>query len=158
MGWAITVLTLGLVAGGFWWLIDNGYSLYLIVWLAVVVLALIVLCLMSLPTRIVVTDTEVELRCLVESTYIPTESIADVKQLKSSGLRGKLPLVGSFGFLGYLGRYLELRTGRVSRVYVASRHKCVAIHTSKRRYLVSCNNAPLLVMAINEARKRAAKE
>lgn len=156
LGWTITGITILLAAGIVVWLaLPADNALYVAVWVGAIILALWLLCLLSLPTCIVVDNSTVELRCLVESTYIPAESIVDVKQLDNNGLSHKLPLLGTLGFVGYIGRYIDLRSGKVHRTYVTHRHKCVAIHTSRRRYIVSCNNPQLLVMAINEIRQRA---
>lgn len=158
-GIAITVVWL-LVIGGVaaWLLLHSAGAYYLAAWVIAVALALVILCGLSIPTRIILTDTTLELRCLVDTTYIALESIADVEFVGREGFKNKVPLVGSYGFMGYLGRYLDLGTGRAHRLYATNRSKGVAIHTSKRRYLVSCNAPELLVAALTEARKMAAQE
>ena len=158
-GVVITSLVVAAMGGGVAWLFaTSAGAYYLAAWVSAVCLAIVALCGLSIPTRIILSDTTLELRCLVDTTYIALESIADVEFVGSEGFRRKAPLVASCGFMGYLGRYIDLRTGRVHRLYASNRKKGVAIHTSKRRYLVSCNNPELLVVALNEARKLAAQE
>ena len=158
-GIIITVAWLLVIGGAVaWLLVVSAGAFYLAAWVAAVALALIVWCGLSIPTRIILTDTTLELRCLVDTTYIALESIADVEFVGCEGFKNKVPLVGSYGFMGYLGRYLDLRTGKAHRLYATNRTKGVAIHTSKRRYLVSCNAPELLVAALTEARKMAAQE
>lgn len=159
MGWAISCITVLAIAGALTWLtLSVGNALYIVAWVGAILFALWLLCLLSTPTRIIVDADNVELRCVLESTYIPTESIADVKQLDNNGLSGKIPILATCGFMGYTGRYIDLGSGKIHRTYITHRHKCVAIHTSRRRYIVSCNNPQLLVMAINEVRQRAHKK
>lgn len=158
-GVIITSLVVVAVGGAVAWLFaTSAGAYYLAAWVSAVCLALVALCGLSIPTRIILSDTTLELRCLVDTTYIALESIADVEFVGADGFKKKVPTVGSCGFMGYLGRYVDVRTGRIHRLYASNRKKGVAIHTSKRRYLISCNNPELLVTALNEARKLAAQE
>lgn len=158
-GIVITLFTAGVIGVIVaWLLLTSEGAYYFAAWVIAICTALIALCALSIPTRIILNDTTLELRCLVDTTYIPLESIADVEFVGKDGLKGKVPLVGSYGFMGYLGRYFDLRTGHTHRLYATNRAKAVAIHTSKRRYLVSCNAPELLVAALGEGRKMAAQE
>lgn len=158
-GVVITVCSLLLIAAVIAWLFVNSQgAYYLAVWVSAVCAALLGLFALSIPTRIILCDNVLELRCLVDTTYIAIESIADVKVVGREGFKNKVPLVGLYGLMGYLGHYIDLSNGHIHRLYTTSRRKAVAIHTSKRRYLISCNAPELLVAALNEARKMAAQE
>lgn len=152
----MSVLLLGGVCAALWLTADGAF--YLAAWVTLMLTALIALCLLSVPRRIIVGEECVELRCLVETTYIPLGSIVDVEIVDGGALRGRLPLVGIYGFGGYYGRFLDLRSWRVYRVYATRRKGCVAIHTSKRRYVVSCGAPEMLRLMILGAKARNPKE
>lgn len=130
---------------------------YLAAWVTAIVVALVMLCLLSVPRRIILRDEELELRCLVETTYIPLRSVVDVEVL-GRGLKEKTMLLGVAGLGGYLGFWLDIRSWKIHRVYVTHRKKCVAIHTSHRRYIVSCGAPELLRSEIIAAKARCSKE
>lgn len=153
---AITVLLLGLVCGALWILADGAY--YLAAWVTLMLVALVALCLLSVPRRIIVGEELVELRCLVETTYIPLSSIVDVDIVSMGAMKGKFPLVGIYGFWGYYGRYLDVRGWRMYRVYATRRKGCVTIHTTKKRYVVSCGAPEMLRVMILSAKARNPKE
>lgn len=143
--WCVSLLSL-LVTGGVcaWLFLTAGGAYYIAAWVTMVVVAIMVLCLLSVPRRIILSDSELELRCLLETTYIPLAKIVDVAEVESGAFRGKIPLVGVAGFWGYYGRWLDVRSWRIHKVYARRRCGCVAIHTTNHRYLVSCNSPQLL--------------
>lgn len=143
--WCVGLLSLVAVGGVCAWLfVSANGAYYLAAWVTMVVVALTLLALLSIPRRIVLSDQELELRCLVESSYIPLSSIVDVRVVERRALRGKIPLMGIYGFWGYYGRYLDVKSGRIHKIYATRRQGCVAIHTSHHRFLVSCNAPEML--------------
>lgn len=139
------------------WMTAGG-AYYLAAWVSLTCAVIMALCLLSVPRRIIVGEEMVELRCLVETTYVPLSSIVDVEVAPEGALKRKIPLVGIYGFWGYYGRYLDLRKWRVYRVYAARRTKSVIIHTSKQRYVVSCSAPEMLRQMILGAKTRNSKE
>lgn len=152
---ALAVLVVGLCVTLF--AASHG-ALYIAAWTTSVVLALVALCVLSWPRRIIVDEEKVELRCVVESSYIKMSSIVDVEVVGKRGLAGKIPLPGVFGFGGYYGFWIDLKTKRVYRTYMTSRSNCVVIHTSHRRYLVSCDQPEELRSHILATKARSPKE
>lgn len=152
---ALTVLIVGVCITLF--AASHG-ALYIAAWTTSVLLAIVALCALSWPQRIIVDDDKVELRCLVESTYVKMSSIVDVEVVGKRGLAGKIPLPGVFGFGGYYGFWIELKTRRVYRTYMTSRAHCVVIHTSHRRYLVSCERPEELRSHILTTRAHSPRE
>lgn len=150
------ILLLGGVCAYLWCVASGAY--YIAAWTTATTVVLIALFLLSVPRRIILTDEELELRCLVESTYIPLRSIVDVEVLGADGFKGKIPLLGAYGFCGYYGHYLDVRRWRFYRVYATRRGGCVAIHTTKRRYLVSCRTPEMLRVMILQERSRNSRE
>lgn len=149
----MTLLLLGGVCAVLW--LTAGGAFYLAAWVTMMVVALVALCLLSVPRRIIVGEESVELRCLVETTYIPLGSIVDV-EVVGKGLRGKFPLLGIYGFWGYYGRFYGSR--HIYKVYATRREGCVAIHTTKHRYMVSCSAPEMLRGMILDAKRRNTKE
>ncbi len=154
--WWISVVTILLLAGicSVLWLTAEG-AFYLAAWTTTMCVALVVLCLLSVPRRIIVGEEELELRCLVETTYIPLSSIVGV-EVVDRGLKGKFPLMGIYGFWGYYGRFYASR--QIYKVYATRRDGCVAIHTTKHRYMVSCGAPEMLRQMILDAKGRNTKE
>ncbi|MBP3440673.1 MAG: hypothetical protein J6K24_05455 [Tidjanibacter sp.] len=151
----VLLLLVGLCVALF---LTSGGANYLAAWTTSVAIALVALCMLSLPRRIILSDEELELRCLLETTYIRLSSIVDVEIVEGSGLSRKLPLLGTCGFGGYCGFWLDLATRRLYRCYIASRRQCVAIHTSHRRYLISAEEPTLLREQILATKARCARE
>ncbi len=155
--WMVSIATLMAVGGCLAYLfVEAQGAYYFAAWCASIIFAVMVLCLLSVPRRIILRDDELELRCLMETTYIPLRSIVDVEVLGARGLRRKFPLLGVGGFWGYLGFWIDLGSWKIHRTYVTHRKKCVAIHTSHRRYLISCGAAELLRSEILAAKTRCA--
>ena len=77
---AVCVLLTGGALAALWMTAGGAY--YLAAWVSMACAVIVALCLLSVPRRIIVGDHELELRCLVETTYIPLSSIADVEVLE----------------------------------------------------------------------------
>lgn len=159
LSWVMTLAVLGVMGTLSAVLFARAQGAYYVAaWATALCVAVAVLFLLSKPTSIVLDDKTLELRCLLDTTYIPVESIVDIVAVGGNGFHKKVPLLGSFGFWGYLGHYADLKAKRIYSVYATNRRQCVAIHTTRRRYLISCRNAELLVSLVLEARARGAKE
>jgi len=157
--WWTSIVTTLLFGGLCAWLFataDGAY--YLAAWTTMTGVTLGVLCLLSTPWRIVLSDEVLELRCLLDVSYISLHSVVDVEVLDEERLGRRVPLVGCYGFWGYYGRFLDLRTRKVCRVYATRRKGCVAIHTSRRRYVVSCRTPEMLRSMILNAKSRTSRE
>ena len=157
--WWLSIMTL-VVFGGLcaWLFLTARGAYYLAAWVTMAGVVLGALCMLSVPWRILLSDGELELRSLIDVTYIPLRSIVDVEVAKEGCFKGKMPLVGAYGFWGYYGRYLDLRRWRIYRVYATRRRGCVVIHTTKRRYVVSCRTPEMLRTMIWEMKRGGAQE
>lgn len=157
--WLTTLAVLAAMGSGLAALFTRAEgAYYLAAWATALCVALVALLLLSKPTRIILDNNTLELRCLLDTTLLPIGSIVDIVSLGDAGFRHKIPLCSSCGFFGYFGRYITLKGGLVYRVYATNRKQCVAIHTTHRRYLISCRNADLLVSLVLDARNRNARE
>ena len=145
----ITVLVLGIAA-----LFYFHGVMYISVWVSVVSAVLISLFVLSVPRRLIFEDDLLELKCVLESSFLPYDKIWLVEE---GSLRGKICVCGSFGFFGYYGFYLDLRcfsSGRkmITRVYAKRKDDLVEIVCGGKRYLVGCAEREELIF---ELRRRA---
>lgn len=141
-----------------WLFLTAGDAYYLAAWVTTAGVVLLALCMLSVPWRILLSEEELELRSIVDVTYIPLRSIVDVEVVSEGGFKGKLPLIGVYGLWGYYGRYLDLKRWRFYRVYATRRRGCVVIHTTRRRYVVSCRTPEMLRTMIWEMKRGSAQE
>ena len=159
LSWVVTLAVLGAMGALSAVLFASaGGAYYIAAWATSLCVAVGLLFILSKPTRIVLNDKTLELRCLLDTTYLPLDSIVDIVTLGSKGFSQKIPLIASFGFWGYFGRYADLKGKRLYNIYATNRKQCVAIHTTHHRYLISCRNAELLVSLVLDARSRKAQE
>lgn len=157
--WVLSTTTLVVFGGVCAWLfLTAGGAYYLAAWVAMTGVVLGALCMLSVPWRIWLSEEELELRSLVDVTYIPLRSIVDVEVVGEEALGSKIPLVGAYGLLGYYGRYLDLKRWKFYRVYATKRRGCVVIHTTKRRYAISCRTPEMLRTMIWEMKRSGAQE
>lgn len=147
--WYVSILVIAAYLTVSVWLVtDNRGNDYFAAWFifcAAIIMALMVL---SAPKAIFVTDDSIELRSLVKSTYIPIESVVEVKTIRRREVRSLVPLWGIFGFWGYYGRYIDLHDAKLYTLYATSRVNLVSITTRQRRYVISCRQPNKLVETI----------
>lgn len=157
--WWLSMVTIVIFGGVCAWLfLTAGGAYYLAAWVTTTGVVLLALCMLSVPWRILLSEEELELRSLVDVTYIPLRTIVDVEVVGEGCFESKVPLVGVYGLWGYYGRYLDLKRWRFYRVYATRRRGCVVIHTTRRRYVVSCRTPEMLRTMIWELKRSGAQE
>ncbi len=129
------------------WVLYNLYEGgYLSAWFASFVVALIALMSLSIPRSIVVTDTSVEVRCLLDITEIQRDEIASVRRVEQRRMRWFIPLAGGYGFFGYYGHFLDIRRLERVKIYATEWRDFVEIvDIYDDRLYVSCRDADALV-------------
>ncbi len=141
----VSAIALGL-ACYFWG--ERGYAIAWFVSLAVAVGALFAI---SIPRVIRVTDDNIEIRCIVEVTYIPLSELHGIRRVGRDELNGMICIAGSYGLFGYFGVYLDLKRRELVRLYCKERDNIVELTaTSGKRYYVSCFHADKLVACVTE--------
>ncbi len=147
----ITWSTLGgivLVAGALWLFAPGEY---LSAWFVSVSSAVVLLCFLSIPRSIRVTDKAVEIRCTIEITHIPYNHLRSVQRVERSELRPFVPLFASPGFFGRFGYWLDVRSWDMVKVYISSWEGLVMIEDIyEQRYLVNVDDPDLLVEVIRQ--------
>lgn len=125
---------------------------YTKVLLTAVLTGILILFVLSVPGRIEVTESFVDIRCLVDFTRISMRNIRSVRKLEPSEMKREAVLLGSYGFFGYFGYYLNLRTLRISNLYCTTWSGFVEItDIYEKRYIVSSPNPDALVASIAAA-------
>ncbi len=144
-----------LVAGALWLFAPGEY---LSAWFVSTAMAIVLLCFLSSPRSIRVTDKAVEIRCTIEITHITYNRLRSVRRVERSGLRPFVPLFASPGFLGWFGYWLDVRSWDMVKVYVTSWDRLVLIEDIyEQRYLVNVGDPDKLVESIEQARNETGK-
>ena len=119
---------------------------YLSAWFTSFVGALIALMALSIPRKIVVTDSTLQVRCLLDITEIRRDEIASVRRVDTRRMKGFIPIFGGYGFFGYYGHFIDLRRLDRVRIYASKWGDFVEItDIYEERLYVSCDEADRLV-------------
>ena len=123
---------------------------YLSAWFTSFVAALAALMALSIPTKIVVTDDTVEIRCLCDFTELQRSEIASVEAIPNEEMKWHAPLLGGYGFFGYYGHYLDLRRFERVKIYASEWGNFVRItDIYDDSIIVSCRDAEALVAQLS---------
>ncbi|MCL2561554.1 MAG: PH domain-containing protein [Rikenellaceae bacterium] len=126
---------------------------YLRAWIVVMMFIILLLFIMSIPRSIRVSGEAFEIHCVVEMTRIAIKDINSVRHVTRRDTGFLLPLLGSYGFFGYYGYFLSLRRWEMVYVYATQWEHLVEIEdVYESRYLVSCQQADLLIEMIMQAK------
>lgn len=138
------------IATGIWLLFD--WPLYTRVLLSALLVAILMLYILSIPGRIEVTDSYIDIHCTVELTRISVQNIRSVRKLERSDMKREFPILGSFGLFGYFGYYLNLRTFRISTLYCTTWSDFVEItDIYEKRYVISTPRPDAFIAAVTSA-------
>lgn len=155
--WISTLLLALIVAMVFalYLLYDGGY---ISAWFLSITVAIIALCVLSIPRHIRIDDARVEIHCILEMTEIELIDIVSVERVERREMRWALPIMASHGLFGYFGYYLNLRTLDWVRVYASQWNNLVMIvDNCEQHYLVSTDDPEGLIATIEQARDNALK-
>ncbi len=137
---ALSVLIGFLYAGG-----------YFSAWFISIVIAFMALMALSIPRRITLDDEFLTILCLLEIVDIPTSEIVSVRRVDSSESRWMIPILGSKGFFGYFGYYLDLSSFDRVRFYATDWNNLIEIvDIYDDRYYVSCRNTNEFIKHIEQ--------
>lgn len=133
------------------WYIWGGGG-YALAWYVLLAIAIIGLFVISIPRSIEVSGSALEIKCLVEVTYIPLSNLRSIRRVDAAELKGVICLAGSPGFLGYYGIWLDAKQRELVKVYCTEWDNLVEItDTFGKRYYVNCSRADELVACVGEA-------
>lgn len=142
--WTLVYLAVFVVLGmGLYRLYEGGY---LSAWFTSLIVALMALMSLSIPRRIVVSDSKVEIRCLLDITEVAREEIASVRRADRRRMKWMAPLFCGFGFFGYYGHFLDLRHLERVVIYASEWRNFVEItDIYEDRIYVSCSDPDALI-------------
>ena len=127
---------------------------YLSAWFTSFVAALAALMALSIPSKIVVTDETVEIRCLCDFTELRRDEIASVEAVASEDMKWYVPLLGGYGFFGYYGHYLDLRHFERVKIYASEWGNFVRItDIYDDSVIVSCRDSESLIALLAAGRR-----
>lgn len=143
------ILLVLLLAATFLFRSEGGY---ITAWAASLLGAIVLLYIMSIPRKVVVTDTALEIRCLVEITRIRYSDLRSIRRIGPEAMKGKYVLFGSYGFFGYYGYYIDWRRWETLKLYCKQWHNLIEITDAyERRYIISSPEPEELITAATMA-------
>ena len=146
----ISVIVLVLVLLWLFW----GEGGYILAWGASLFAAVLLLYIMSIPRKVIVSDISIEIRCLVESVNIKFSDLRTVRRLQPEEMKRKYVLLGSYGFFGYYGCYLDLDKLETVNIYCKQWSNFVEItDVFERRYIISVMSPDDFISAAADARR-----
>lgn len=134
-------------------LYDGGY---ISAWFLSITVAVIALCVLSIPRQIRINEATIEIHCVLEMTEIELIDVASVERVERQQIKWLLPIVASFGLFGYYGIYFDFRVLDWVHVYASHWDNLVMITDKyEQQFLVSSDEPERLISTIEEARANA---
>ena len=129
-----------------------GEGGYVMAWAVSLFGALTLLYIMSIPRKVAVGDTALEIRCIVEVTHIKYADLRSIRRIPPEAMKKKSVLLGSYGFFGYYGYYIDSRNWEVLKLYCKQWDDFIEItDIYETRYIISSPAPDDLVGAVTEA-------
>ncbi|MFI3277954.1 MAG: PH domain-containing protein [Rikenellaceae bacterium] len=129
-------------------LYDDGYFS---AWFASFVVALFCLMALSIPRRVELTPHKLSVVCLLELTEIDIAEIVSMRKVNPRSVRFFIPYLGSYGFFGYYGQFIDLRRFERFKVYATEwRYLIEIVDIYEDRYYISCREGDNLMAQIKE--------
>jgi hypothetical protein len=153
--WIIAALV-AVVAGFF---VLYSRSGYFPIWFMFFLATILLLCILSIPRKVRVTNRAFEIHCVVELTSVALEDIASIRKMSPDEMKFSFPMLGGYGFFGYYGWYYNFSEFSLYKVYCSEWKNFVRIYDIyETTYVVSCSNADQLIEAVFQAREDREKE
>lgn len=112
-------------------------------WIAIaIIIAIFACCLLLMPTSITIDDSSISINRIMSRTLILKKDIVFVRP--KVGTNNDIRTFGIGGVFGYLGYFYAKNWGNYI-AYVTDGNNMVAIETTKKKYVVSCENPQTLI-------------
>ncbi len=132
-----------------------GDGSYLPASIMATLLGITLLYVLSIPVKMRITDTHLEILCILEMTRIHVGDIKRVEALEPARMRATIPILGSYGFFGYYGYYLNLKSWEMVKVYASRWSNFVEIEDIyEQKYIVSADDPAQFIESLNKAIRR----
>ncbi|HIW96917.1 MAG TPA: hypothetical protein H9866_00295 [Candidatus Tidjanibacter gallistercoris] len=147
---AVWMLLLALVPAAVWFFWGEGG--YILAWAVSLLGAVVLLYVMSIPRKVVVSDTALEIRCIVEITHIKYADLHSIRRIPAEAMKRRYVLLGSYGFFGYYGYYIDVRNWETLKLYCTQWDNFIEITDScEKRYIISSPEPDDLIAAVTRA-------
>lgn len=144
----LAIIVFILSAVWFFW----GEGGYVTAWAVSFLGALLLLYVMSIPRKVIVGDTALEIRCIVEITHIKYSDLRSIRRIPPGAMKKKYVFFGSYGFFGYYGYYLDGQTWETLKLYCRQWDNFIEITDAcEKRYIISCPEPDDLLSAATKA-------
>lgn len=121
-------------------------------WAVSLIVALITLCILSIPRNITVSDTSLEIRCLVEITRLHIPDLRSIRRVDRTEMKKLFPLAAGHGLFGYYGYYIDRRSWETVKLYCTQWDNFVEItDIFEKRIYVNCNDIDGLIDAVRRS-------
>lgn len=145
----IAVITIFLITATVLFVINSGT--YFSVWIFSVIGAVLLFATLSFPRNLVIRDESLIINCVLETVVINLSDIKRIHPINRYRMKWTIPLLGSYGFGGFFGRYFDFIHLRNIKMYATDLEKLVYIQTVYHdHYIVSCDNFTLLINKVRE--------
>ncbi len=122
---------------------------YVSVWAIFFAVSILALFILSFPRYVVVENDTLEIHCVVQMVRLAVEEIEYVKKIDRSEMNRCMPLIGSFGFGGYYGSYMNLRYLHTFKLFAGEWNNFVKIKTIyEEYYIISVADADGLIETV----------
>lgn len=146
----IWFVVLAFVIFSIWFFLGQGG--YMTAWIVSLFAAGFALYLMSIPRKIIVTESALEIHCIVEITQIKYDELQNIHRISSRDMARKYVVAGSYGFFGYYGYFLDPEDWEFVKLYCTEWNNFVEItDIYEKKYIVSATDPDALVKTVTEA-------
>ena len=124
---------------------------YFSAWFISVVCGVIALLTLSIPRRLILTEQTLSIVCILEIDEIPLSEIVSIRKIDNAQCRYITPLLGSCGFFGHFGYYLDWSTFERVKMHATEWNNMVEIvDIYEDRHYISCREAEDLIARIEQ--------
>lgn len=117
-------------------------------WIAVaIIIAIFICCILLMPTSITIDDNSININRVMSKTVILKKDILFIRPKASTN--NDVRTFGIGGAFGYLGYFYAKNWGKYT-AYVTDGNNMVAIETTQKKYVVSCENTQVLIDSIKD--------
>ncbi|MEG1935861.1 MAG: PH domain-containing protein, partial [Rikenellaceae bacterium] len=154
----VTFFVMLIVIAFFVYLLLSSSGSYLSAWYLSLVFAVLLLYLISFPRYIKLTTNMLEIHAILEITPIIYSDIKRVYRIKRYRLKGILPLIGSYGFGGFFGYYIDVKQLKIVYMHATKLSNLIAIEDIYNdKYIISCEDPVLFIEELKAAKERNKK-
>ncbi len=152
----VTTISFLLITAIAFLLLFTSSGTYLSAWFTSVAVAVLLLFVISFPRYLSITDKNLEIHCVLEITEIPLADIRRIHPISRYRLKRHIPVLGSFGFGGFFGYYVDLIHLRIVRMYTTRLDHMIMIQDIYgQRYIVNCRYRELFIEMLRERVEQA---